>query len=316
VGNNNNDGRGPGQTPDGLFEDLAADQFVTGNIQGTGIVRTPTVQPFPVWATGEDPDKSFDRYMHIPTPETMKRRSLFGIPLRSYLNNQVVSDETLQDYINEAVSEIEHTLDLYITPVTFSERHDYSREMQFWSFGVIKTYHSPILNVERYELTFNNGIGIPGTLPLVDIPLEFIHVQPQDGTVQLVPAQGVTISGFIVSIYSGLGYHAFNSQAISYWPGAVFIKYRCGFERHKVPALLVSLIENLAAYRFLSTLGPILFPYNSTSVGIDGTSQSVSTPGPLFLQNRLNELEKIYTREMEAARGYYQKRFLIDTLGY
>lgn len=316
MSNDDNNNSGPGQTPLGLFEDLAADQFVTGNVQGTGIVRTPTVQPFPAWSTHQEVEKGFSRYMPLPTPETMRRRSLFGIPLRSYLTHEEVSDQTLQDYINEAVSEIEHTLDLYITPVTFEERHDYSREMQFWSFGVIKTYHSPILNVEKYQLTFNNGIGIPGSLPLVDIPLEFIHVQPQDGTVQLVPAQGVTISGFIVSIYSGLGYHAFNSQAISYWPGAVFLKYRAGFEKHRVPALLVSLIENLAAYRFLSSLGFLLFPYNSTSVGIDGTSQSVSTPGPAFLQQRLSELEKIYTREMEAAKGYYQKRFLIDTLGY
>ena len=266
-----------GQTSEGLFEDLAADQFVTGNIQGTGIVRTPTVQPFPVWSTHQE--EGFKRYLPIPDAKAMKERDLFGLPLRSYLTGQEVTDETIESYVVEAISEIEHTLDLYITPVTFEERHDYSREMQFWSFGVTKTYHSPILNVEKYQLTFNNGIGIPGSLPLVDIPLEFIHVQPQDGTVQLVPAQGVTISGFIISIYSGLGYHAFNSQAISYWPGAVFVKYRAGFEKHRVPALLVALIGHIAAYKFLSTLGPVLFPYNSTSVGIDGTSQSVSTPG-------------------------------------
>jgi hypothetical protein len=315
-GNGNYGGNGPGATPEGLFEELPSDGLLTGNVQGTGIVRTPTVNPWPAWSTEQDPHKGFDRYLPIPTAADMRRRSLFGIPLRSFLTGQEVSDQTLEDYISEAISEIEHTLGLFITPVTFEERHDYSREMQFYAFGVCKVYHSPILNVEKYQLTFNNGIGIPGSLPLVDIPLEFIHVQPQDGTVQLVPAQGVTISGFIVSIYSGLGYHAFNSQAISYWPGAVFIKYRAGFERHKVPALLVSLIENLAAYRFLSSIGFLLFPYNSTSVGIDGTSQSVSTPGPLFLQARLNELEKIYTREMEAAKGYYQKRFLIDALGY
>jgi hypothetical protein len=96
----------------------------------------------------------------------------------------------------------------------------------------------------------------------------------------------------------------------------VFVRYRAGFERHKVPALLVALIENLAAYKFLSTLGPVLFPYNSTSVGIDGTSQSVSTPGPLFLQNRLNDLQKMIQTEMEAAKGYYQRRFLVDALAY
>lgn len=311
MGNDNFD---DGQTPDGLFEDLNAGEFVSGNIMGTGIVQTPTVAPFPAWSTSHE--HKFDRFLPIPTAKKMKESVLFGLPLKSFLTGQVVSDETIEDYIAKAISEIEHTLNLFITPVTFEERHDYSREMQFWAFGYLKLHNSPILNVEQYQLTFNNGIGIPGSLPLVSIPLEFIHVQPSDGTVQLVPAQGVTISGFIVSIYSGLGYHAFNSQAISYWPGAVFVKYRAGFERDKVPAMLVSLIENLAAYKFLSSLGPILFPYNSTSVGIDGTSQSVSTPGPLFLQQRLADLEKIYKEEMDAARGYYQKRFLVDALGY
>lgn len=314
MDNNGNDDNGYpyGQSPDGLYEDLLAGDFSTGNIQGTGIVRTPTHTPFPAWSTKQE----MDRYLPLPTPCSMKKGPLFGLPLKSFLTGQVVEDCTIESYISQAISEIEHTLNLFITPVTFSERHDYSREMQFWAFGVTKLHNSPILNVEEYELTFNNGIGIPGSLPLVRIPLEFIHVQPQDGTIQLVPAQGVTISGFIVSIYSGLGYHAFNSQAISYWPGAVFVKYRAGFEKHKVPALLVALIENLAAYKFLSALGPVLFPYNSTSIGIDGTSQSVSTPGPLFLQNRLNDLQRMIQTEMEAAKGYYLKRFLVDALSY
>src|ERR1035437_5392191 len=296
-----------------MSNDNDNDDFgATGNIMGTGIVRTPTQQPFPNQATHQE----MDRYLPLPTPKLMKQRTLFGLPMKSFLTGQVVDDTTIESYISQAISEIEHTLNLFITPVTFSERHDYSREMQFWAFGVTKLHNSPILNVEKYQLTFNNGIGIPGSLPLVDLPLEFVHVQPQDGTIQLVPAQGVTISGFIVSIYSGLGYHAFNSQAISYWPGAVYVKYRAGFERCKVPALLVALIENLAAYKFLSALGPVLFPYNSTSVGIDGTSQSVSTPGPLFLQNRLKDLQNMIQTEMEAAKGYYMKRFLVDALAY
>lgn len=269
---------------------------------------SPQVEPFPVWATGQDPTAV--RYEPLPTPQIMRKRSLFGIPLRSFLNGQELSDETIQFYINDAISEIEHTLDIYITPVTFEERQDYDREMQFWSFGYFKAQHSPILSVERFQLTFNNGN--PQTPPLVDIPLEFIWVQPQEGTIQLVPAQGVTISGLIVSVYSGLGFHAFNSQAISNWPGAVYVKYRAGFEKGRVPALLVSLIENIAARKILSAMGPILFPYNSTSVGIDGTSQSVGTLGPAFLKNRMDDLEKIIHEQMEAAKGYYQKRFLVD----
>lgn len=273
------------------------------------ISKTHQVQPFPSWAIDQN---GAERYAPIPTAADMKRRSLFGIPLVSRMTNEAVSDETLNDYVRQAISEIEHELDLYITPTQFQERHDYDREMQFWSFGYLHLHHSPILNVNKFQLTFNNGVQ--GANPLVDMPLEFIHVQPQDGTIQLVPAQGVSISGFIASIYSGLGYHAFNSQAITHWPGAVLVEYTAGFPDGQVPALLAGLIENIAAYRFLSTLGPVLFPYSSVGISIDGTSQSVGTPGPAFLAQRLGELEKIIQQQKEAARGHYQKRFLLSYL--
>lgn len=276
------------------------------------ISKTPTVAPFPSWNVGQDP--SAQRYESLPTPESMRQKSLFGLPLKSFLTGEVVTDETLQRYINEAISQVEHELDLYITPTVFEERHDYNRELQFWSFGYLKVNHAPVLSVEKYELSFNNGMGVPGSVPLVSIPLEFIHVQPQEGTVQLVPATGVSISGFIVSIYSGLGFHAFNSQAITNWPGAVTVRYTAGFEKDKIPALLAGLIENIAAMNFLSTLGPILFPHNSVSISIDGTSQSTGTLGPNFLKGRLDDLSKMIKDQMEAARGYYQKRFLIDYL--
>lgn len=273
------------------------------------ISKTSEVNPFPSWAIDQN---GATRYLPLPTPAKMKEQSLFGIPLTSKLTGQTVTDATLQTYITESISEVEHELDLYITPTQFRERHDYDREMQFWSFGFTRLHHSPILNVNKYQLTFNNGV--PNNPPLVDMPLEFIHVQPQDGTIQLVPANGVGISGFIASVYSGLGYHAFNSQAITHWPGAVLVEYTAGFPEGQVPALLVGLIENLAAYKFLSTLGPVLFPYSSVSISIDGASQGVGTPGPAFLQQRLSELEKIVQQQKEAARGYYQKRFLIDYL--
>ncbi len=273
-----------------------------------GITKTTTNAVFPAWNV--DQEDSPSRYAPIPTPKSLKETVLFGIPLVSYLTGQAVSDEALQNFINQSISEIEHEFDIYITPCTFTENQDYSRAMNFWSFGYVKLNHSPILNVTKFELTFNNGInGLP---PLVDIPLEYVYVQPQEGTVQLVPAQGISISGLIVSIYSGLGFHAFNSQMLNAWPGAVRITYNSGFELNKVPAMIVGLIENLAAFKLLSVMGPILFPHNSVSIGIDGTSQSVGTLGPAFLQNRLADLEKIIAQQKDAMKGYYQKRFLVD----
>ena len=118
-----------------------------------GISQTPTTAVFPFENIAQDP--SMDRYLPIPDAAAMRRRALFGLPLRSFFTGEEVSDQTIEDYIAQAISEIEHTLDLYITPVQFAERQDYSREMQFWSFGYTKLSHTPILNVNKYQLTFN-----------------------------------------------------------------------------------------------------------------------------------------------------------------
>lgn len=274
------------------------------------ISKTPTVAPFPAFEI--EMESTPNRFLPLPTPASLKDTVLFGIPLRSFLTGQEVSDEALQRFIDESISEIEHTLDLYITPVTFRERHDYSRELQFWSWGYFKVAHGPILDMSKFQLTFNNGSGAPGSFPLIDIPLEYVHIQSQEQTVQLVPAQGVTVSGFVASIYSGMAYHALGAGGISTWPGAILVEYRAGFPLGQVPALLVGLIENMAAIKMLSIMGPVLFPHNGISISIDGTSQSTSTLGPAFLANRLKDLQGLVNQQMEAAKGYYSKRFLID----
>ena len=271
------------------------------------VSSTPNNKPFPLWETDEE--STPNRFLSVPTPQQLRDGPLFGLPLRSFLTNQEVQDVTLQRYIDESISEIEHTLDLYITPVKFSERCDYNAHLMFWSFGYIKVAHGPINKVTKYQLTFNNGYPTP---PLIDIPLEFIFVQPQEQTVQLVPSTGTTIAGFVTTLYSGVGFSALNSGGINNWPGAILVEYECGFPDGKLPAVLAGLIENMAAYKMLSALGPILFPHNSVSISIDGTSQSTGTLGPAFLQNRLKDLQGIITGQMESAKGYYQKRFLID----
>jgi hypothetical protein len=70
----------------------------------------------------------------------------------------------------------------------------------------------------------------------------------------------------------------------------------------------------MAAINILSTLGPILFPSNSISIGIDGASQSTSTMGPKYLNDRIDQLKEERDRHIDVAKGYYQRRFLIDQI--
>ena len=268
--------------------------------------KTPKRELFPVWSTEQE--EGVDRYSSLPTPDIMKSGALFGIPLRSALTNETISDDTLQRYINAAISEVEHEMDLYIQPVTFEERYDYNKEMFIHSYAYLKLNHPNVLQVEKMELTFSNDEDTK----IVDFPREFIHVMPQEGVLQLVPAYGTSFSGFLLSAFSGVQFHALRTMGVTDFPGGIRVKYTCGFEEDKVPAAITALIESIAAYRILSAMGPVIFPVNSIGVSIDGVSQSTGTSGPQFLQSRLKDLERIIDEQKRAVKGYYQRGLLVD----
>jgi hypothetical protein len=271
------------------------------------ISKTPQIAPFPAWSIDQK-EPSVQRYLPLPTAESIKNGALFGIPLKSNLTQQELPDETIQNYINEAISQIEHALDLYITPVEFSEKYDYDRHHFTWNYNYLKLNHPNVLYVSSVELSFSNN-AVPG---FVQFPLEHVHVMPQEGVIQLVPAFGTSLSGFLLSAFSGTQFHALRAIGMTNFPGGVRVKYTCGFEQDKVPAVLVGLIETIAALRILSILGPLIFPHNAVSINTDGVSQSTSTLGPGFLRQRMDELEKQRDQYMDAAKGYYQRKFLVD----
>lgn len=275
------------------------------------ISKTPKITPYPVWAT-EEKEPKVERFAPIPDATIMRNKLLFGIPLRSSFTGEEVTDDTLNSFVSEAISEVEHLLDLYITPVKFTEKHDYIRQNFTWNYNYLKTNHPNICTVEAVELSFTNDLTPDAENTFVDFPLEHVHVMPQEGTIQLVPAFGTSLSGFLLSAFSGTQFHALRAIGLTNFPGGVRVTYTAGFEKDKVPAVITGLIETIAAIRTLSALGPILFPHNSTSISIDGTNQSVGTLGPAFLRQRLEELEQQKERQLDAAKGYYQRRFLVD----
>ena len=135
---------------------------------------------------------------------------------------------------------------------------------------------------------------------------------PQEGVMQLVPAFGTSLSGFLLSAFSGTQFHALRAIGLHDFPGGVRVKYTAGFEKDKIPAAMVELIENMAAFKLLTFLGPLIFPHTSVGVSMDGVSQSVGTPGPNFLSNRIKDLGDIIEKQKVAIKGYYQRAFQID----
>lgn len=272
------------------------------------ISKTPSQGVFPYRST-EEIEPKVNRYCSIPTASLLKKTKLFGIPLCSSITNEELSDEAIEFYINSAISEIEHTLDLNITPVRYREKHDYRRHNFTWNYNYLKVDHPNILHVHKIELSFSNSDDVSG---FVQFPLEHVHVQPQEGVIQLVPAFGTSLSGFLLSAFSGTQFHALRATGITNFPGGIRVEYTSGFEPDKVPYLICQAVEILAAINILSALGPVLFPQTSTSIGIDGTSQSVGGFGPKHFSDRISQLEQERERVMDSLKGYYQRRFLVD----
>lgn len=275
------------------------------------ISSTPKRGQFPIWApNGEDTTGKFERYKPIPVADDLKNGALFGIPLKSQLTGQEVSDEMIKKYIDSAVSEIEHELDLYISPVEFVEKHDYRKHEFTWNYNYLQLNHPNVLVVSKVELSFSNT----EEQGFVDFPLEHVHIMPQEGVMQLVPAFGTSLSGFLLSAFSGTQFHALRAIGLNEFPGGVRVTYTSGFEEGKVPAAIVELIENIAAYKMLTFVGPLLFPYNSIGISIDGTSQSVSSPGPQFLAQRIKDLESIIEKQKDSIKGYYQRKYQLGMI--
>lgn len=271
--------------------------------------KTPTQSIFPLRSIEENVPAGLDRYAPMPTAQDIRDHKLFGIPLRSAFTNQEITDDTIDYYIKAATSELEHILDLYIVPTEFLEKHDYVRHDFTWSYNYMKVDHPNVLYVEKVELSFSNNETQPG---FIDFPLEFVHVMPQEGVIQLVPAFGTATSGFLISAFDGAQFHALRATGMNNFPGGLRIKYVAGFDNDKIPTAIIEAIEAIAAVKILSILGPILFPQTSTSIGIDGTSQSVGTFGPKHFNDRILQLMAERDRTVDALKGYYQRRWLVD----
>jgi len=72
----------------------------------------------------------------------------------------------------------------------------------------------------------------------------------------------------------------------------ISVEVLTGFPEGRVPAIVVDLVITVTSIRLLTDIIPMLFPYSSVNVSIDGVSQAASLPGPNFLINRVQALQQ------------------------
>lgn len=263
---------------------------------------TPEIPPFPERAIGVEP--SFERYETLMDAERLKSDYLFGIPLKSALTNETITDETLQRFVVRATSLIEHDLKINITPVVYEERHDY-RLVDYTHYSYTQLNHWPVQQVISWKAKY------PNATDFLQYPTEWISVYGEFGMCQLTPTNG-SLTQFMIT--NDASYIPLLLGSRASWPQLWQITYLAGYANDRIPACINDLIGTAAALDALQVLAPVIFPYSGYGLGIDGVSQSISTGGPQWLQGRLQALAEKYQHLLDVAKSYYNKRILISAI--
>jgi hypothetical protein len=225
------------------------------------------------------------------TPEQLRTRHLFGIPMVSRAKDpmtgkpMVMTDEILKDVILRAVSLTETEGNFDVFPVKYREKTAFDRNA-FDSFGYMETKRRPVSSIDRLSVTPSNGIDV------YQVPQEWIEPSGfQRGQINIVPLTiAFTNGGFIPSQSAGGAAFLSILGAKGWIPGYWQIEYTTGFVDGMLPRELNELIGVIAAIETLSLLATTDADATSKSIGIDGMSQSIGGPGPAKYQARIELL--------------------------
>lgn len=234
-----------------------ADQFVKGGKDGLVLDNTYNRKGEP-----------------IITVERLKQTYLFGVIIRNRETNENYSDAAFQQNIDNAISFLEHYLDISISPVKkFEEFKDY-RINDYAEWGYFHLNNYPVKCIRKMELVyFRDQDGEP--IAVQTIPNNWLRLQAHDGIVRMIPNARFPAS-LAISNTGQFFPELLRSPMV---PHAWKFTYDYGFDPGCVPTLLNQAIGTIAAINSLIVGGHLILGAGiaGTSISLDGLSQSIQT---------------------------------------
>lgn len=255
-------------------------------------------------------EADFQRTEPILTPDQLIRRFLWGIDLSSQMKDPFTgkpvrwTPDMVKDIIDGAIVTAEAELGIFIRPVLFREKHPFDR-FAYNSYGYFNVRNRPVSKVVSIAVTPPNGQNV------YSMPLEWVETAylPR-GQVNIIPMTAAQVGGDSTGISpassNGGSFYLTVVQNRGWVPAYWQIEYLAGYGDGMVPRLVNDLIGAVAAMEMLSMLATTYAKVQSHSLGIDGLSQSVSTPGPQIFKVRMEELEKkrlLLVKKLKALTG-------------
>ncbi len=229
----------------------------------------------------------------------LKTRYLFGLPLSDRRGNPL-PDSFFAFYIQAATSALERDLDITLAPtVVENEQLHFKRPMGDAKPFVLYTHRVPIQSVQALRLK------LPYATQAQNIPAEWLTVAQDYGSIYLYPR--ASFSQFILPMG---GYAWSYGPQDDFLPNAWQVDYVAGFPRGRVPPDLLDALGMMAALSPLAVMGDLVLPpgIGSTSLGIDGLSQSISGKGGYA--DRINTYLQALASAASALRMRYRGTML------
>lgn len=256
---------------------------------------------------------AWDRLEPILTPQQLRSRFLFGIPLVSKMRDpisgtvQVMTDEILQDYIIRAISLCESDGHFDISPVIRREKVPFDRPT-FDSYGYITVKHRPGAYVMQLAVVPADGTVI------YKLPMNWLETTNFiRGQLNIIPLNiAMNGGGYVPAQGAGGSLYLSIINMIGWVPAFWQLEYMSGFADNLVPRELNELIGVVAAIEVLSQLAATDADITGRSLGIDGMSQSVSGPGGQKFQTRIEALELKRQKLLGQLRTKINSKFICD----
>jgi len=245
---------------------------------------------------GDDPSLG-----NILTISELKQVFLFGLDLTDDAGNPF-PDAMFEWGIRSAIAWLERRLDILIRPTVFTdERYDYYRG-DYLTWTIINLRESPVISVEAVKVMW------PSNTAVIEFPADWIQLRPDAGQVNIVPSSG-TLSQVLLT--AGGSFLSLVASGRDFVPNILSVDFTAGFAEGQVPQDIRDAIGKLAAFAPLNVAGDLIVGAGiaSTSIGIDGLSQSINTTSSATNAGygaRLTQYEKELKMVMPVLEKYYK----------
>jgi hypothetical protein len=247
-------------------------------------------------ATGTEAE--YNRMEPLISPEQLVRRFLWGIDLSSQMKDPFTgkpvrwTPEMVKDIIDGAMQTVELETGAWLRPVVFKEKHPFDR-FAYKSYGFFQLRNTPASKIVSVGVVPPNGEAV------YSMPLEWVETAYLNrGQINVIPMTAAQVGGssttgiFPGQSANGGAFYLTIVQQAGWVPAYWQIEYVAGYCDGQVPRVVNELVGTVAAMEILSMLATTYAKVQSHSLGIDGLSQSVSTPGPQIFATRMEELDK------------------------